>query len=112
MEGGDWIGGLPPDAPRLLFGGRPEDDEHGREVARVAVAVAKGLGLPALTRSRLALAGRLHDIGKLEWPAALRETRVAQPGRLGADPPAPSRRGADLRQARPTGDRTLGPLSP
>jgi HD-GYP domain-containing protein (c-di-GMP phosphodiesterase class II) len=75
MEAGDWIGGLPPDAPRLLFGGRPEDDEHGREVARVAVAVAKGLGLPALTRSRLALAGRLHDIGKLEWPAALREKR-------------------------------------
>jgi two-component system cell cycle response regulator len=52
--------------------------EHGAAVGRWAAVVAEELGLDQETWQRCALAGRLHDIGKITVPEAI----LRKPGRL------------------------------
>jgi two-component system cell cycle response regulator len=46
---------------------------HGSEVARLSVAVARRLGLPADELDQLAAAAALYDIGKVAVPHAIRD---------------------------------------
>jgi two-component system cell cycle response regulator len=52
--------------------------EHGAAVGRWAAVVAEEMGFDRETRQRCALAGRLHDIGKIAVPEAV----LRKPGRL------------------------------
>ena len=56
----------------------PSTLAHSRRVAFLAVSVGERLGLPAAALRRLAVAGLLHDIGKLRVPAEI----LQKPGRL------------------------------
>jgi HD-GYP domain-containing protein (c-di-GMP phosphodiesterase class II) len=56
----------------------PSTREHSRRVAALAVRVGMRMGLPAPALRRLAVAGLLHDIGKLQVPEAI----LNKPGRL------------------------------
>jgi HD-GYP domain-containing protein (c-di-GMP phosphodiesterase class II) len=56
----------------------PSTREHSRRVAALAVRVGMKMGLPAPALRRLAVAGLLHDIGKLQVP----EQILNKPGRL------------------------------
>ncbi len=56
----------------------PSTREHSRRVARLAVAVGAKMGLDAAATRRLAIAGLLHDIGKLQVPEAI----LNKPGQL------------------------------
>ncbi len=56
----------------------PSTREHSRRVARLAVQVGSQMGLDAAAVRRLAIAGLLHDIGKLQVPEAI----LNKPGRL------------------------------
>jgi HD-GYP domain-containing protein (c-di-GMP phosphodiesterase class II) len=51
---------------------------HERRVAHLARAIAAGLGLDEEMQDRVAVAARVHDVGKLALPAAV----LAKPGRL------------------------------
>jgi HD-GYP domain-containing protein (c-di-GMP phosphodiesterase class II) len=53
---------------------------HQRRTSRLALAVARRLGLPTAARAQLARASLLHDIGKLSVPQAI----LAKPGPLTA----------------------------
>ena len=53
---------------------------HQRRTSRLAVAVARRLGLPAAARFQLRLAALVHDVGKLAIPRAI----IAKPGALTA----------------------------
>jgi putative nucleotidyltransferase with HDIG domain len=54
---------------------------HSRRVAQLAIEVGEQLGLPTDTLRRLAVAGLLHDIGKLQIP----EQILRKPGPLTDD---------------------------
>ncbi len=54
---------------------------HSEDVARWAVALARALDLPAAQQQVLALAGRLHDLGKIATPDRI----LRKPGRLTGD---------------------------
>jgi HD domain len=56
----------------------PTTREHSRRVATLAVRVGMHLGLPQPAVRTLAIAGLLHDIGKLQVP----EEILTKPGRL------------------------------
>jgi HD-GYP domain-containing protein (c-di-GMP phosphodiesterase class II) len=56
----------------------PSTREHSRRVAVLAVQVGMAMGLPPAAQRRLAIAGLLHDIGKLQVPEAI----LRKPGRL------------------------------
>jgi putative nucleotidyltransferase with HDIG domain len=56
----------------------PSTREHSRRVARLAVEVGSQMGLGAAATRRLAIAGLLHDIGKLQVP----ESILNKPDRL------------------------------
>ncbi|HEY0387299.1 MAG TPA: HD-GYP domain-containing protein [Gaiellales bacterium] len=56
----------------------PTTREHARRVAALAVRVGMHAGLPDPSLRTLAIAGLLHDIGKLQVP----ETILRKPGRL------------------------------
>jgi HD-GYP domain-containing protein (c-di-GMP phosphodiesterase class II) len=56
----------------------PSTREHSRRVAALAMKVGTGMGLPAPSLRRLAVAGLLHDIGKLQVP----EQILNKPARL------------------------------
>jgi HD-GYP domain-containing protein (c-di-GMP phosphodiesterase class II) len=49
----------------------PETLEHAREVAGLAAAVARALGLDRRTRDDVARAAELHDVGKMAIPAEI-----------------------------------------
>jgi hypothetical protein len=74
----------------------PSTREHSRRVAALAVRVGMQLGLPPAALRRLAIAGLVHDIGKLQVPEAI----LNKPGRLTDEEFAVikthPRRGADL----------------
>jgi HD-GYP domain-containing protein (c-di-GMP phosphodiesterase class II) len=74
----------------------PSTREHSRRVAALAVRVGMRMGLPAPALRRLAVAGLLHDIGKLQVPDRI----LNKPGRLTDEEFAVikthPRRGADL----------------
>lgn len=61
--------------------GRQSNHEHSRAVARWAALVADALGLDEEVRWRCAIAGRLHDIGKVAVPEAI----LGKPGPLTED---------------------------
>ena len=54
---------------------------HSEDVARWAVALARALDLPTAQQQVLALAGRLHDLGKIATPDRI----LRKPGRLTDD---------------------------
>ena len=89
-------------------------EEHTRRVATWAVALGESLGLRGGRLRELALAGILHDIGKLSVPHAI----LAKPGKLtddgdGRHPPAPGLGRRAARPARPPrAHPPLGPRSP
>jgi putative nucleotidyltransferase with HDIG domain len=56
----------------------PSTREHSRRVARLAVRVGERMGLGPEAQRRLAIAGLLHDIGKLQVP----ESILRKPGPL------------------------------
>jgi putative nucleotidyltransferase with HDIG domain len=56
----------------------PSTREHSRRVARLAVQVGEAMGLAPEVLRRLAIAGLLHDIGKLQVP----ESILRKPGPL------------------------------
>jgi hypothetical protein len=74
----------------------PSTREHSRRVATLAVRVGAQMGLSAAAMRRLAIAGLVHDIGKLQVPEAI----LNKPGRLTDEEFAVikthPRRGADL----------------
>ncbi len=58
----------------------PYTSGHQRRVARLAVAIAQGLGWPPARVEGLRLGALVHDIGKIAVPAEI----LARPGRLNA----------------------------
>jgi HD-GYP domain-containing protein (c-di-GMP phosphodiesterase class II) len=56
----------------------PSTREHSRRVAHLAVRVGSQMGLGGASVRRLAIAGLVHDIGKLQVPEAI----LNKPGRL------------------------------
>jgi putative nucleotidyltransferase with HDIG domain len=64
-----------------LNGHDPSTLAHSENVAALAVAVGEELGLAPDSLRRLAVAGLLHDIGKLQIPPAI----LNKPGRLTDD---------------------------
>jgi HD-GYP domain-containing protein (c-di-GMP phosphodiesterase class II) len=54
---------------------RLSPDEHSSAVARWSAQVADELGLPAQQRLEVAMAGRLHDIGKIDIPDSVLQKR-------------------------------------
>lgn len=58
-------------ARRVLEAKDPYTLEHSRRVSRQAAALARRLGFPPATRREIAIAGQLHDIGKVAVPDAL-----------------------------------------
>ncbi|MDX6550278.1 MAG: hypothetical protein QOJ31_962 [Gaiellales bacterium] len=74
----------------------PSTREHSRRVAHLAVRVGSQMGLGGASVRRLAIAGLVHDIGKLQVP----EVILNKPGRLTDDEFAVIRthpgRGAEL----------------
>jgi len=60
---------------------RQSNHEHSRAVARWAALVAEALGLDEEVRWRCAVAGRLHDVGKVAVPDGI----LRKPGPLDAD---------------------------
>jgi HD-GYP domain-containing protein (c-di-GMP phosphodiesterase class II) len=56
----------------------PSTREHSRRVAALAVRVGMHMGLPEPSVRTLAIAGLLHDIGKLQVPEGI----LNKPGRL------------------------------
>ena len=56
----------------------PSTREHSRRVAVLAVKLGTAMGLSPSAQRRLAIAGLLHDIGKLQVPEAI----LNKPGRL------------------------------
>jgi diguanylate cyclase (GGDEF)-like protein len=61
--------------------GAQRDDDHGREVSRLAGLVAEELGLDPERRRDVVLAARFHDVGKIRVPDAV----LAKPGPLDDD---------------------------
>jgi two-component system, cell cycle response regulator len=66
-------GGPPAVAPAevLLRSTDPDVAGHSRHVGVIADAIAARLGVSEEERERIALAARLHDIGKVEVPSAI-----------------------------------------
>jgi len=58
----------------------PYTSGHQRRVADIAAAIGVALGLPEFQLRGLALAARIHDLGKLRVPAEI----LAKPGQLSA----------------------------
>ena len=56
----------------------PYTGGHQRRVAQLATAIAEQLGLADETVSRITIAAKLHDVGKLSIPAEI----LSKPGRL------------------------------
>ena len=86
---------------------------HSERVALYATAVAVHIGLPVEHIERIAIAGTLHDVGKLAVPDSL----LIKPGPLTErrvrGGPAPQRgRGANGARPRPRRRRHLDPASP
>jgi len=54
---------------------------HSQRVAEISVAIARELGLPPPSVSKVELAGRVHDIGKI----GVRESVLHKPGQLTAE---------------------------
>jgi two-component system, cell cycle response regulator len=73
---GEQIGGV---LLQALHESEPELGHHMREVAQLAIAVGRRLGLNAEELDELARAAELHDIGKMAIPDAVWK----QPGPLG-----------------------------
>ncbi|MHB8417359.1 MAG: HD-GYP domain-containing protein [Myxococcales bacterium] len=78
----------------------PYTAQHGDRVARYAVAIGRGLGLPPEQVEAIRWAALLHDIGKLWVPTEI----LLKPGSLDADETSIMRRhagfGAELLQRR------------
>ncbi len=53
----------------------PAAAAHAREVAELAAAVARALGLDSRSREEVARAAELHDVGKMAIPAEILEKR-------------------------------------
>ena len=66
--------------------------EHSRTVGRYARMIAEGLGLPDEHVDRIALAGVLHDVGKVAIPDSI----LRKPGPLSLDQQLEMRRHAEL----------------
>jgi HD-GYP domain-containing protein (c-di-GMP phosphodiesterase class II) len=56
----------------------PDTHGHSRRVARHAAAIAKRMGLPREEVARIRTAATVHDVGKIDIPAAI----VEKPGKL------------------------------
>jgi hypothetical protein len=77
-EAETFLGGEVRTLLRKLDGHDRSTEEHTRRVATWAVALGESLGLRGGRLRELALAGILHDIGKLSVPHAI----LAKPGKL------------------------------
>jgi hypothetical protein len=77
-EAESFLGGEVRTLLRKLDGHDRSTEEHTRRVAAWAVALGEALGLRGGRLRELALAGILHDIGKLSVPHAI----LAKPGKL------------------------------
>ncbi len=72
------LGGYVSSLKSDMQGHDPSTLAHSENVAALAIAVGEQLALPAAALRRLAVAGLLHDIGKLQIPPAI----LNKPGKL------------------------------
>ncbi|HEY3766630.1 MAG TPA: HD-GYP domain-containing protein [Gaiellales bacterium] len=72
------LGGYVSSLKSDMQGHDPSTLAHSENVAALAIAVGEQLGLPAAALRRLAVAGLLHDIGKLQIAPAI----LNKPGKL------------------------------
>jgi two-component system, cell cycle response regulator len=91
---------------RALAKDEPATLAHAREVADLATAVARALGLDARARANVARAAALHDIGKLAIPAEV----LAKRGPLDAGERALMRRHTLVGEAMICAAPTLRPI--